>query len=256
MFSLRVDQNIKIFVIILTICLYFVCLGARCITKALEPVPHPVWQHICEQWGPAFCIFHGLLHDRGPSMLQHRQPHGDSKRKEFSQSGDHHPPIRQPVHVRDSNSLTFRRTASWRGPLTEMCVRRGLLDIHLVTLDYRHPEAFSWHKSHVYGWELEKILYFIWNIKVTWTFSMMIQWNTLENITHCQSFRYEYSLLKWRCPMGETMNLGSHPNEAFFFMALCCFSEGWATLMHWVMDSTSMDLWNILAQRTFSRRKE
>ncbi len=142
MFSLRVDQNIKIFVIILTICLYFVCLGARCITKALEPVPHPVWQHICEQWGPAFCILHGLLHDRGPSMLQHRQPHGDSKRKEFSQSGDHHSPIRQPVHVRDSNSLTFRRTASWRGPLTEMCVRRGLLDIHLVTLDYRHPEAF------------------------------------------------------------------------------------------------------------------
>uniref|UniRef100_A0A672NN58 Calcitonin gene-related peptide type 1 receptor n=1 Tax=Sinocyclocheilus grahami TaxID=75366 RepID=A0A672NN58_SINGR len=91
-----------IFVIMLNICLHFDCLGARCITKTLEPVPHPVWQHICEHRCPAFCILHGLLHDGGPSMLQHRQPHGVFKRQELSQSGDHHSPIRQPVHVRDS----------------------------------------------------------------------------------------------------------------------------------------------------------
>lgn len=37
-------------------------------------------------------------------MLQHRQSHGHAERQEFSQSGDHHPQIRQPVHVRNKEN--------------------------------------------------------------------------------------------------------------------------------------------------------
>lgn len=128
-------------------------------------------------------------------MLQHRQPHGDSKRQEFSQSGDHHSPIRQPVHVR--NALTSGRTASWRAPLTEMCAYWTNIGT-LWTVNPKKPFLFPYrlYWSPVYGWELENILYFIWNIKVTWTFSMVIQWNTMENLTHGQSFWFLW--LKWR----------------------------------------------------------
>lgn len=75
----------------------------------------------------------------------------------------------------------------------------------------------------------------------------------------CEPLPWWFSGTVWRtshivsvlfgCSVGETMNCGSHPNEALFFMALCCLSEGWATLTHWMMDFTSMDLWIILAQR-------
>lgn len=137
--SSHAAQNIFVFVVIPNICLSFVCLGARCVAKALEPVPHPVWQHIYEHGRPAFRILHGLLHDRSPSMLQHWQPHGDSKWQEFSQSGEHHSPIRQPVHMR--NSLTSGITASWRAPLTEMCPYRTYIWT-IWTVDPRKPFIF------------------------------------------------------------------------------------------------------------------
>lgn len=242
-FFFDLTQNMFVFVVILNICLSFVCLGARCVAKALEPVPHPVWQHIYEPGRPAFRILHGLLHDRSPSMLQHWQPHGDSKRQEFSQSGEHHSPIRQPVHVR--NSLTSGRTASWRAPLTEMCAYRTYIWT-LWTVDPRKPFILPLGFSDLQfmdgNWRKYCILFGILKSREHFP-----QWSTMENITHCQSFWFLW--LKWRWT--EEHNL----MKLFFFMALRLI-EGWATLMHWMMVVLSMDLWIILAQRNCSKRKE
>lgn len=41
----------------------------------LESVPHPVWKHHRAVRCYEVCLVHGVLHHRGPGLLQHRWPH-------------------------------------------------------------------------------------------------------------------------------------------------------------------------------------